>query len=346
MTTWNVSRLGQSNGSGSNQALFDDVFVNLVRHTFETSTQFLGLTRKRMISKGRGATFPHIGRIGGKFHVPGVEVAANAINKAETYIPVDQLIVAPAVTANIDEWMSEIDYRNDYAMEIGGALGRTMDQHIAYAALLGARAASDLTERSGGATGGQTGASGGQVTDDLAAGDAGTSATSLFNLISNAVRIMDEKDVPKEDRFTILRPLHYHMLLKAGHITMDRDFGGVGSAAGATLPAVWGTKLIVSNQFPTSATGGPSAGTAGTTDGNDALDSGTETGGNDYSGDFADSIALVGQRQAMGTVVLKDVDMESEYSVARQATLMMGRYAVGHKVIRPECLCEITSRTP
>lgn len=350
MTAWTPSRLGQSNGSGSNQALFDDVFMTQVRSTFETATVFKGLTRNRTISKGKGATFPHLGRVSATFHVPGTEITSGSINHAETYIPVDQLIVAPAVMANIDEWMSEIDYKLDYARQIGGALGRVWDQMLAYQMLKGARSSSALTERNGGYTGGQTGQVagadplGGTITDDLKGSDMDTNATTLYNAISNAVSILDTNDAPKEGRFTVVKPAQYHLLLRAGHITMDRDFGGEGSTANAMLPKVWGTRLIVSNQFPVSATGGAAAGTAGTTDGNDPLDSGTESGGNDYSGDFADSVALVGQSEAMATVVLKDVDMESEYSVSRQGTLMVGRYAAGHGVLRPECLCEITKR--
>ena len=36
-----------------------------------------------------------------------------------------------------------------------------------------------------------------------------------------------------------------------------------------------------------------------------------------------------------------DLAVESEYSVRYQGTLLVGKYAVGHGILRPECSAEI-----
>jgi len=45
--------------------------------------------------------------------------------------------------------------------------------------------------------------------------------------------------------------------------------------------------------------------------------------------------------QAMGTVKLLDLASEMEYDIRRQGTLMVSKMAVGHGILRPECLYEI-----
>jgi hypothetical protein len=45
--------------------------------------------------------------------------------------------------------------------------------------------------------------------------------------------------------------------------------------------------------------------------------------------------------QAMGTVKLMDLSSEMEYDIRRQGTLMVSKMAVGHGILRPECIYEI-----
>ena len=62
---------------------------------------------------------------------------------------------------------------------------------------------------------------------------------------------------------------------------------------------------------------------------------------NKYAGDFTDTVALVAHQEAVGTVKLMDLGMESEWDARRRATLMLAEYAVGHGVLRPDCAVEI-----
>ena len=62
---------------------------------------------------------------------------------------------------------------------------------------------------------------------------------------------------------------------------------------------------------------------------------------NTYVGNFATTVASVFHKSAVGTVKLKDLKMESEYDIRRQGTLMVGKLAYGHGILRPEAAVEI-----
>ena len=52
---------------------------------------------------------------------------------------------------------------------------------------------------------------------------------------------------------------------------------------------------------------------------------------NDYTGDFSNTVALALQKEAIGTVKLKDLTVEksgSDFHVVYQATMMLAKYAI------------------
>ena len=71
--------------------------------------------------------------------------------------------------------------------------------------------------------------------------------------------------------------------------------------------------------------------------------SGASTSGqnNTYTGNFSTTQCVVFHKSAVGTVKLKDLKMESEYDIRRQGTLMVGKLAYGHGILRPESAVEI-----
>jgi hypothetical protein len=60
-----------------------------------------------------------------------------------------------------------------------------------------------------------------------------------------------------------------------------------------------------------------------------------------YQGNFTTTIGLAMQKQAVGTVKLMDLAMEMEYSARHQGTLLVGKYALGSDILRPECAVEV-----
>ena len=61
-----------------------------------------------------------------------------------------------------------------------------------------------------------------------------------------------------------------------------------------------------------------------------------------YDINATDTVALVLQKGAVGTVNLMGLATESEYDMRRQGTLALAKYACGHGVLRPEMAVELS----
>ena len=69
---------------------------------------------------------------------------------------------------------------------------------------------------------------------------------------------------------------------------------------------------------------------------------------NTYHADYTDSVGLVFNKQAVGTVKLMDLKMEqtgSDVHALWQGTFMVGSMAHGTGVLRPDCAIEIYTAT-
>jgi hypothetical protein len=134
-------------------------------------------------------------------------------------------------------------------------------------------------------------------------------------------------------------------------VYMNRDFGGNGSVADATVASIAGMPIIMSNHANVSNlyvnfTGGDA--NEGKTSDNAPLANTAGSGRTTHydlptaNVDGADMVALASKFKgvvftpdAVATVKLLDLGMESEYQINRQGTLMVAKYAMGHNVLRP-----------
>lgn len=308
MANATVSRVGQIDEAGSVTALFLKVFAGEVLTAFATRNVFMDKHLVRTISSGLSAQFPTSWKGTAGYHTPGTELVGSKVAHAERVIAIDDLLVADRFIAKIDEAMNHYDVRSIYSRDIGMALADTFDKHVAQVGVLAARAAANMT-----------GANGGTV---LTAAGYGTTAATLIQGIFDAAKALDQKDVPEQDRYAFLSPNLYNLIVNSSSSAINRDYNpeGNGSVASGVVFRVAGIPIIKTNHLPSSniATG-PAA----------------------YQGDFSTTVALVMQREAVGTVKLLDLAVEMAYDIRRQGTLMVGKYAVGHGVLRPECAVEL-----
>jgi hypothetical protein len=162
-----------------------------------------------------------------------------------------------------------------------------------------------------------------------------------------AVQRLDEKNVPNADRFIVVSPAQFYLLMNSagalGDSLLNQDVGGSGSISSGTIGPIAGARIIKSNLMPQLQSSKDAEGNVTGTIGDVTSDSTGNTGGNNYNGDFTKTVALVFQKEAVGTVKLMDLESESQYVIQRQADIMVSKYAMGHGVLRPECACEITN---
>lgn len=234
----------------------------------------------------------------------------------EKIIVIDSLLVAPRFIANIDEAMAHFDYRAPITRDIGMTLGRFMDKNVARVTALAARASASVAAGFGG---------GSDAGSAIVSANSKTVADTLIQAIFDAVTALDQKNVPDTDRYTYLTPTQYNLLVNSSSKLINRDYGneGNGSTASGVVLSVAGTEIVKSNNLPL------------------VDDSANAAIPATYQGNFSTTTALVCHKEAVGTVKLVDLAVEMDYLIQNQGWLTLGKYAVGHGILRPECAVEI-----
>ena len=152
-----------------------------------------------------------------------------------------------------------------------------------------------------------------------------TTASALAQAIFDAGEALDENDVPEDDRFCLLRPKQYNMLVK-DTTAINRDWGGSGSYAQGKILRINDIAIVKSNHMPFK----------------EDLSSAIIGDNNDYSDDFSDTISAVFHRSAVGTVKLRDLSIEEARLVTHQGNLVVSKLLVGTGSLRPESVVEIS----
>jgi hypothetical protein len=158
--------------------------------------------------------------------------------------------------------------------------------------------------------------------------DIGASPTvqNIVDALYNAAAALDAKFLPNEGRYAIVSPATYWSLVTNDKILNKFYTEGNGDYAKGKLLNIAGFEIVKSPNL--------------------SLDHTSATGTYpDYNGKYAvdatKTIAMCMTNEALGTVKLLDLASEMEYDIRRQGTLMVSKMAVGHGVLRPECLYEI-----
>jgi len=343
---------GAWNGTfATDNAMFLKIFGGEVFSSFERYTVTDGKHRVRNISSGKTAQFPFTGRNTAQYFKPGTNILednAQAQNKgaadvtpgalglvqvAEKTINIDDLLISTCFIDDLDLAKSHYDYRGPFSKEIGRALAFAYDKAVFEAALtsaLGNTSAADPFQSS-------------QKLKTSNGTMSANTSKQIIDSIYEAAQGFDERYVPEDERYVFVRPREYNKLLKDSEATtagslgsslVHRDYtgGGNGNLAENFVVKCAGMTVVKTPHLPIL---------------DRSLDAGAanvkawDGQNNDYHGNWTDTIALCWHPEAVGTVKLKDVTMESEYLIARQGTLMVGKMAVGHGGLRPECVAMI-----
>ena len=297
-------QFGAINSAGARDALFLKVFGGEVLTAFREMNEVLDKHVVRSISSGRSAQFPATWKVNASYHTPGTEITGQLSNVNERIIVIDDLLISPVFIANIDEAKSHYEVRGEYSQQMGFALRNAFNRNVLQTGVLAARASATVTGGYGGSA----------LVNAAYATDGAVIASGVFA----AAQALDEKDVPENDRYVFLKPAQYALVAQTTNV-INRDWGGSGVYADGKVLKVAGVSFVKSNNLPsTNVTPLPTA----------------------YQGNFTNTRFLVMQKGAVGTVKLMDIAMESEYDIRRQGTLMVGKYAMGHGVLRPECAVE------
>jgi hypothetical protein len=360
-----INRLGQNNATGDQRALFLKVFSGEILAQYATQTVLAPLVRTRSISVGKSATFPIYGQAAAKWHTPGQNIleASNSmlssIKYGERVIAIDNLLTSSTLIHDVDELMNHWDVRSPVATELSRALAYAFDK---FAMNTLAAAANTGTDPIGRKSANGTDLIGKVITSSNTYANV-TGAEMVDNLFT-AQADLDNKDVPQDGRFVIVRPEVFNKIL-ASPVGMTAGYSGssynLASQAqrfskdfsnsapdilkGTANPylEIAGFKVFKSNLLPIASTRGDvtfTGGIASNTSGNIANDPwGTGTGyaGSAAATDMDKAVALYGHADAIGCVKKMDVTTEMERKIEYQGTLIVSKLMAGFGILRPEC---------
>jgi hypothetical protein len=335
----NLSRPGQVNGAGNLDALFLKQFSGEVMTAFEQANVMIPLTTVRTITNGKSAQFPSVGIAQAGYHTPGTDLldntaftAGTSFKQAETTITIDDLLVSTTFIPEIEELENHYDIRSIYSTEMGRALAYTADRQLIQ---LAAKAAGTAKFNDDHTLPTRPINDGNLVSATLA-----TSAGAFIDACYTAAARFDEVNVPKESRYCIVTPDTFYKLYRAGTsdvakaVILNKDINGGGNGT-LGMPSdsleIGGIKVLKSNHTPY-ATIAAAAG-----DGTNV-----NTGPSKYQVNGTNVVTTFFTTQAIGTLKLMDLSMQSEYRIDRQGTLLVARYAMGHGILRPECAINLT----
>lgn len=337
------NRPGRNNNGSDRNELFIKVFSGEVLSNYETKLVLTPLVRSRTIAVGKSATFPIHGKATAKWHTPGqniLEAASGYMSDfkyGERVINLDNMLTANTMIHDVDELMSHWDVRGPIATELGYSLARAMDG-MAMRTMI---AASLSTNPISNTSGNNTALSGETITTTSAGSVTGV---QIVDSLFDAQARLDNKDVPEQGRFCILRPEQYQLLLAAAGqsstaFRFSSDFGsGAGDVAKGTAAPIEiaGFKVLKSNLFPRDA-GNESAvdlwsnpNIANDVFGANGVGYGLGATNIDYWG-------VCGHADAIGVLKKLDVSTEMERKIEYQGTLVVSKLMAGFGVLRPEC---------
>jgi hypothetical protein len=319
MTQFSATNAGIVAGPSHSDNLALKVFSGEVLKSYNVATKLKGRIRERTIKSGKSAQFPALGKAAAEYHTPGNVILGQAMNHGEKIIYIDDMLIASHFVSNYEEAMNHYETRSELAKQAGDALAQAYDQHgFAIATKAAVAGTTGAVAEMGAATEAKIGVA--------------PTVSNIVDEIYASAAYLDGTNIPESDRVVFVTPDVYWDLIQDGSF-LNRDFGNTnGSQASGGLMRVANMEVVSTNNlnlnFGVDTLAGRRAGAAVT----------------DYTVDGSATVALIMQKQALGSVKLMNLATEKDYQTNRQGTLMVTRMAVGHGVLRPECIRLISAK--
>lgn len=313
MTDSTPSRPGvKQGGSGGNYELYLDLFGGEVLTAYESAVIMRDKHMVKSLSKGRSFRFPAIWHTTAGYHTPGVEILGDQIPSTEVVINPDDKLVSSVFVADIDEILAHFEFRQPYANELGYALAKHYDQNVMRRIIQSSRQGALFTGDVGGSA--------------LTNANYATSATDLFDGISDAKLTMEQKDVPVENQpvYALFKPLQWSLMARSDR-NLDRDFnGGDTNIRSQKLRTYDDVVVLKSNIAPFGA--------------DDTANAAIPT---KYRANYSTTIGMVWTPMAAASAEVQSLSSQVVPQPQKQGTLLIARHMVGTDPLRSKCAVEL-----
>lgn len=316
--------------SGSDRLeLFLKNFAGETLAAFARSTKTGGRHMTRNIASGKSASFPVLGRTKARYLAPGKSLDENRhnIKSNEVVIVIDGLLVADCMITDIDDAMSHFEVRSEYTAQIGEALAMAADGAVfaEIGKLVVADTANIPDETGVKGTGKPTKV---DLTDTV--GSEKVSEARGLKYMQALLKMQygfDMNYIPETDRTAYVRP-DFAASLVSAKIVINADYSASGNVQEGRVTRVSGFDIICAPNL---------------TDGGADVTDIAQGAGHVFPVALKDTCAaLCCHRTAVGTLMLKNLAIEHARRTEYQADLIVAKYAIGHKGLRPEAVGMIT----
>lgn len=294
-------------GADDDRELFMRNFTDYVLEAWEESFDFEGHTFVRNISAGKSEVFPIIGRKRDAVeHVPGEIILGGTVQHNETEISLDAILVDSAFIAEIDELMIHYPLSQPYARQLGQSLASESNSRIGRTLINASRAAA-------------LGAPGHVTPSYHYHADMATDPAKLEEAAFKGVEFIRTNDVGGGTP-TYWLPWQQQLLL-ARYTGIDTvDTSGSGNRAAGTVGQIAGIGIKGTNSIPKA---------------------NVTTGRAKYQGDFRDTVGVIANQMAVGTLRRRGLRTTMTNQEDRLGTLLIASKLEGHGILRGECSYEV-----
>lgn len=317
----------QQTGAEPNSAImlknYLKVFSGEVLHAFDRRAVVMNNHMIKSIDSGKSASFPVMGRGKAKYLAPGnsLDDQREAIPHNEKVIQIDGLLTSDVLITDILDAMTHFDTRGEYAKQLGEALAISAD-----GALIAEIANLALTTNAN-ITGLGTPVKVSKVVPTV--GINYETGKAVIDGLLEVKAKWTTQYVPETERFAYITP-EVESALIASRDAINKDYGAVATIVDGNIDKLCGFKII---SVPHLKAGGSN--TTGTFR-NDTLDRGNYP--HQFPAGANDALAICAHRTAVGTLKLKDMQIEHARRPEYQADQIIAKNAVGHGGLRPEAV--------
>jgi hypothetical protein len=288
---------------------FDNATVTLDKHTV-----------KSLNGGAKSYRFPKTWKASAEYHTPGAELLGNDFQTGEISINVDDILVSHYGIADLDRILSHFDMRSIISKEMGGALAKVFDKNVFRQLVLAARD-----------TGSAPFPGGESIVNPLCKNTGVISGIAWLDAIRDANMRLFNKDVPEDmPRYLAVNAetfdaIKYAKDANGQYLILNRDFqadnaGGIQKRSETIT--VDGVTIVKSRNIPST---------------NETTATSVYS---KYRANYATTTGVMWCPQAVATVKLMDISMETERDVRRLEDFMVSKMFVGHGTMRPEMAIE------
>ena len=313
------------------QGLFLKVFGGEVFAAFSEKVHTQDKHVSRDISAGKSSQFPKTWKVSASYHSAGVEMLGQDTDETERVISIDGLLVSHIGIYDLDEAMSHFQVRGTYTAELGKALARVFDQNVYRTILSTAKQSANLP-------GANSTSPFPDATRLLSADVSGTITATAGDQWWEVMRgLQVDADAADYDGqiHLCVPPATFDatMFAQAGAAAanpflfadQDHSFAQAGGANRDATLRLRSVQMYMSNLIPQT---------------NETANAEVKA---KYRADYSSTLGVAWGNEAVGTVKLIGMGMESTRDVRRQEDFVVAKMACGLGPLRNEIAWEVAN---